>query len=119
MIGDKKYTLKRNVDRAWSSISLRLKPSPGSKYGSTKSLNRICEPDKLSLPPPYELQRSLSSGATSSECEEELSIDRKPKPQFVVLVSRSDSTEIDWDDGKDFILEQVYSTVYMLILLHY
>ena len=106
-IGDKEYPLKKNVDRAWSSISLRSKPSLGNRCCSVRSLDALSQHDKLGVPP-LELQRSLSSGASASLDEEEETDEKKSKPQFVVLVSNSEgNSEGHWDPEQDFRLEEV------------
>ena len=107
MIENKTYYPKETVDRALESINFRKKPRQGSRYGSTKSLDQLAQPEKLG-PPMLELQRSVSFSEAENLKEEEENLDSLPieikaKPQYIVLVSRR--SESGTED--DFTLEEV------------
>lgn len=110
MIGSKTYHLKSTVDRALSSLCLRLKPRLGSRCCSSKSLNHLSDTLAVAAPT-LGLQRSISSGEYSLGEDEESYPVKKSKPPFIVLMSsRSEdqSDDVPWNAECDFKLEEVW-----------
>ena len=111
-IGDKPYYLKKNVNKALSSISLRSKSNIGSRCASIRSLDKFSQPDNLSISA-TELQQTLPSETGILRVKDgssSLPIDvKRSKSQFIVLVSKY-GKEVDdakWIDEQDFNLQEV------------
>ena len=115
-IGKKKFPLKSNLDSALHMIeSERMKALNGR--GSAKSLNGLSEERSYAHTSP-EIRRSLSEGAVLNMPDEDdseafVDNDKKPEPQFTVLVTnRYPAEKVPWDESCNFNLEKVINNHY-------